>query len=132
MSTPLEYENAVGERYAKAADAQELALCCPVVYRQDLLEVIPQEIIDRDYGCGDPSPFVKPGDTVPPRLGGSPQSGRVGAVGAGLEAKQQLPPFRISCSSKNPNGVSIAPPDLSRRNRNVNADLCGTMSPRVI
>jgi arsenite methyltransferase len=64
MSTPLEYENAVGERYAKAADAQEPALCCPVVYRQDLLEVIPQEIIDRDYGCGDPSPFVKPGDTV--------------------------------------------------------------------
>ena len=64
MSTPLEYENAVSERYARAANAQEPALCCPVVYRQDLLEVIPQEIIDRDYGCGDPSPFVKPGDTV--------------------------------------------------------------------
>lgn len=64
MSTPLEYENAVGERYAKAAAAQEPALCCPVVYRQELLEAIPQEIIDRDYGCGDPSPFVKPGDTV--------------------------------------------------------------------
>jgi arsenite methyltransferase len=61
---PLEYENAVGERYAKAAESREPALCCPVVYRQDLLEAIPQEIIERDYGCGDPSPFVKPGDTV--------------------------------------------------------------------
>jgi len=26
--------------------------------------VIPDEIIERDYGCGDPSPFVNPGDTV--------------------------------------------------------------------
>lgn len=64
MSTPLEYENAVSERYAKAAKAREPSLCCPVVYRQDLLEAIPQEIIERDYGCGDPSPFVEPGDTV--------------------------------------------------------------------
>ena len=64
MSTPLEYENAVGERYARAADAQEPALCCPVVYRQDLLEVIPQEIIDRDYGCGDPSFNGKPEATA--------------------------------------------------------------------
>ena len=64
MSTPLEHENAVGERYAKAAKAREPALCCPVAYNQDLLNVIPQEIIDRDYGCGDPSPFVRKGDTV--------------------------------------------------------------------
>ena len=64
MATPLEYENAVGERYAKAAEARETSLCCPVVYRQDLLEIIPQEIIERDYGCGDPSPYVKTGDTV--------------------------------------------------------------------
>ena len=64
MATPLEYENAVGERYAKAAEESESSLCCPVVYRQDLLDVIPQEIIDRDYGCGDPSPYVKAGDTV--------------------------------------------------------------------
>jgi len=47
MATPLEYENAVGERYAKAAEERESSLCCPVVYRQDLLDVIPQEIIGR-------------------------------------------------------------------------------------
>ncbi len=64
MSTPLEYENAVGKRYARAAETREPALCCPVVYRQELLDVIPREIIERDYGCGDPSPFVQPGDTV--------------------------------------------------------------------
>ena len=58
------YEQSVRDRYASAAQDREAALCCPVEYRKDLLDLIPQEIIERDYGCGDPSPFVKPGDTV--------------------------------------------------------------------
>ena len=64
MNTGLKTEEAVRERYSAASQAQEPALCCPVVYDQKYLEVIPQEIIDRDYGCGDPSPYVSPGDTV--------------------------------------------------------------------
>ena len=60
----INYENAVADRYSKAAEAREPALCCPVEYNRDLLKVIPQEIIDRDYGCGDPSPYVNPGETV--------------------------------------------------------------------
>ena len=42
----------------------EAALCCPVEYNKDLLKIIPQEIIEKDYGCGDPSRYVKPGETV--------------------------------------------------------------------
>ena len=60
----INYENAVADRYSKAAEARESALCCPVEYRTELLAAIPQEIIDRDYGCGDPSPYVNPGETV--------------------------------------------------------------------
>ena len=60
----LNIETAVADRYSQAAEAREEALCCPVQYRPELLEVIPEEIIQRDYGCGDPSPFVNPGDTV--------------------------------------------------------------------
>ena len=60
----LNIETAVADRYSQAAEAREEALCCPVQYRPELLEVIPDEIIQRDYGCGDPSPFVNPGDTV--------------------------------------------------------------------
>lgn len=60
----LNHETAVANRYSQAAEAREEALCCPVQYRPELLEVVPDEIIERDYGCGDPSPFVKPGDTV--------------------------------------------------------------------
>ena len=60
----LQTDDAVRERYSAASKEQEPALCCPVVYDRKFLEVIPQEIIDRDYGCGDPSPYVRPGDTV--------------------------------------------------------------------
>ncbi len=65
VSTPNHQpESSVYERYAAAAQAVEPALCCPVEYSSDFLTVIPQEIIERDYGCGDPTPFVRSGDTV--------------------------------------------------------------------
>lgn len=57
-------EASVHSRYADAARAKEESLCCPVQYAREFLEVIPQEILDRDYGCGDPTPYVRAGDTV--------------------------------------------------------------------
>lgn len=57
-------EDAVYQRYASAAKAREEALCCPVEYAADFLAVIPEEIIERDYGCGDPTRFVREADTV--------------------------------------------------------------------
>lgn len=57
-------EAAVKTRYAAAAKTPEAALCCPVEYDRDLLKIIPQEVIEKDYGCGDPSRYVKPGETV--------------------------------------------------------------------
>jgi SAM-dependent methyltransferase len=57
-------EAATKQRYAAAAKTSEAALCCPVEYNQDLLKIIPQEVIDKDYGCGDPSRYLKPGETV--------------------------------------------------------------------
>jgi len=60
----MKQENAVKSRYASAAEAQEAALCCPVDYDPQYLKVIPQEVIDKDYGCGDPSKWLKAGETV--------------------------------------------------------------------
>jgi SAM-dependent methyltransferase len=57
-------EDSVYNRYAAAAQQREEALCCPVEYPTDFLSVIPQEIIERDYGCGDPTRFVHEGETV--------------------------------------------------------------------
>ncbi len=57
-------ESATRERYAAAAHAPEAALCCPVQYNPQYLKVIPTEVIEKDYGCGDPSQYVHPGDIV--------------------------------------------------------------------
>jgi arsenite methyltransferase len=60
----IQAEDAVRRRYEAGARARESALCCPVTYDPDLLEAIPEEVKDRDYGCGDPTPFVRRGDVV--------------------------------------------------------------------
>jgi SAM-dependent methyltransferase len=57
-------ESNVSERYAAGAQQREAALCCPVDYDPQLLKILPTEIIERDYGCGDPSRYVQEGDTV--------------------------------------------------------------------
>ena len=57
-------ETAVQDRYAKAAQAQAPALCCAVDYDPQYLEIIPDEVIERDYGCGDPSRYLQAGETV--------------------------------------------------------------------
>jgi SAM-dependent methyltransferase len=57
-------EQTVSSRYANAAAQREEALCCPVNYDPRYLKIIPQEVIEKDYGCGDPSRHVHPGETV--------------------------------------------------------------------
>ncbi len=64
MSTSLHVESAVRARYSEASKVKVEALCCAVDYDRQYLKVIPQEVIDRDYGCGDPSKHVRPGETV--------------------------------------------------------------------
>jgi SAM-dependent methyltransferase len=57
-------EEAVRDRYSRGAVAVEPKLCCPTDYDPKLLELIPQEVLDRDYGCGDPTRFLQAGQTV--------------------------------------------------------------------
>src|SRR3954470_18058454 len=57
-------ESEVRKRYAAGAQAQEATLCCPVDYNTEYLKVIPREVIERDYGCGDPSRYLREGETV--------------------------------------------------------------------
>jgi arsenite methyltransferase len=63
-AVPADAESATRERYAAAAAATEPALCCPIDYDPKYLEILPQELIDKDYGCGDPSAFARQGDVV--------------------------------------------------------------------
>ena len=60
----LDQTQAVEERYGAAAMAQESCLCTPVAFNPTYLEVIPDEVVARDYGCGDPTRWLKSGDVV--------------------------------------------------------------------
>ena len=54
----------VKERYASGAKAFEPTLCCSVDYDRQYLEIIPKEVIERDYWCWDPSKYVREWETV--------------------------------------------------------------------
>ncbi len=60
----LNVSSTVRDRYSGAALERESQLCCPVNYDSRFLSAIPQEVLERDYGCGDPSKYVAPGDVV--------------------------------------------------------------------
>lgn len=57
-------EEAVLERYSAGARRVETSLCCPVSYAPKFLEAIPDEVLECDYGCGDPTRHVRVGETV--------------------------------------------------------------------
>lgn len=57
-------EHSVLDRYSEGAETRQPDLCCPVDYDAALLAMLPQEIIEKDYGCGDPSRYVRQGDVV--------------------------------------------------------------------
>jgi len=52
------------DRYSEGARERQESLCCPVSYDTGLLAILPDEIIEKDYGCGDPSRYVEEGDVV--------------------------------------------------------------------
>ncbi|HXU32683.1 MAG TPA: methyltransferase domain-containing protein, partial [Thermoanaerobaculia bacterium] len=60
----LAVDDVVKDRYRQGAQERVAELCCPVDYDPQYLAVIPDEVIERDYGCGDPSKHLKPGETV--------------------------------------------------------------------
>lgn len=60
----MNVEKVVRQRYAEGAQARVADLCCPTDYDPAYLEVIPTEVLERDYGCGDPSRHLRAGETV--------------------------------------------------------------------
>ena len=63
-ATAIDPQQALRDRYSAAAEVREAALCCPIDYDPKYLKAIPEEVLERDYGCGDPSRYVAEGDTV--------------------------------------------------------------------
>lgn len=83
----MNHEAAVLERYGNAAQEVEACLCLPVSYDKALLQVIPEEIIEKDYGCGDPSKYVREGETVLDLGAGSGKAGYIMSQIVGCRGK---------------------------------------------
>jgi SAM-dependent methyltransferase len=64
QTTKYDIESEVLERYQAGAKQQQPSLCCPTEYEGNYLEILPEEIITKDYGCGDPTRYVNQGETV--------------------------------------------------------------------
>ena len=60
----VNFEAAVLERYQEGAREHQPTLCCPTDYEPGYLDIIPEEIIAKDYGCGNPTRYMQPGETV--------------------------------------------------------------------
>src|SRR5205814_3724561 len=60
----MNHEAAVRDRYAASAQARQANLCCPVDYKSEYLQIIPPEVLERDYGCGDTSRYLREGEVV--------------------------------------------------------------------
>ena len=57
----MEVESIVRDRYRQGAQERVADLCCPVSYDPRYLAAIPAEVLERDYGCGDPSRHLRAG-----------------------------------------------------------------------
>src|SRR5262245_50693361 len=86
-SRTIDTDAVVRERYSAAAKTREAALCCPVDYDARYLAALPPEVIERDYGCGDPSRHVEPGDVVLDLGSGSGKICFIAAQVAGKEGR---------------------------------------------
>ncbi len=62
--TVASVEQSVKDRYREGAQQRVADLCCPVDYDPQYLKAIPEEVLERDYGCGDPSRYLRKGETV--------------------------------------------------------------------
>ena len=88
-TTPSSFDQtqAVEDRYGAAAQHQEACLCTPVGFDPALLAVIPDAVVERDYGCGDPTRWVRSGDRVLDLGSGSGKNAFICAQVVGAEGR---------------------------------------------
>lgn len=62
--SPFNIESEILRRYGNGANRTEAGLCCPTEYEKKYIDLLPAEIVGKDYGCGDPSLHIEEGETV--------------------------------------------------------------------
>lgn len=88
-SSKIDYdiESEVLARYQEGAKQQQPSLCCPIEYAGNYLEILPDEIIAKDYGCGDPTLYVNVGEIVVDLGSGAGKNCYILAQKVGAEGK---------------------------------------------
>jgi ubiquinone/menaquinone biosynthesis C-methylase UbiE len=88
-ATAIDYdvESEVIARYQEGAKQQQPSLCCPTEYAGNYLEILPEEIIAKDYGCGDPTRYVNAGEIVVDLGSGAGKNCYILAQKVGAEGK---------------------------------------------
>jgi len=87
MVDSLDQTQAVERRYGAAAQQREACLCTPVGFDPRWLRVIPAAVVERDYGCGDPTRWVRSGDRVLDLGSGSGKNAFICAQVVGAEGE---------------------------------------------
>ncbi len=87
LSEEQNYESAVLERYQAGAQQVQPSLCCPTDYEGNYLEILPSEIVAKDYGCGDPTRYVAAGETVVDLGSGAGKNCYIMAQKVGVQGK---------------------------------------------
>ena len=87
MVDSLDQTQAVERRYGAAAQQREACLCTPVGFDPRWLRVIPAAVVERDYGCGDPTRWVGSGDRVLDLGSGSGKNAFICAQVVGAEGE---------------------------------------------
>ena len=80
-------ESAVLSRYQEGARQQQPSLCCPTEYEGNYTQNLPEEIIAKDYGCGDPTRYVNEKETVVDLGSGAGKNCYILAQKVGAEGK---------------------------------------------
>ena len=83
----LNHKEAIQKRYGAAAIEKESCLCTPVSFNPIYLDPIPQAVIEKDYGCGDPTKWVRKNDVVLDLGSGSGKNAFICAQIVGREGK---------------------------------------------
>jgi MoaA/NifB/PqqE/SkfB family radical SAM enzyme/ubiquinone/menaquinone biosynthesis C-methylase UbiE len=96
----------VQEFYGKAADQPQAELCCPVNYEAEDIRHIPQEVLERFYGCGSPVTLagLHPGEVMV-------DLGSGGGIDCFIAARKVGPEGKVI-------GVDMTEKMLSMANRN--------------
>jgi len=110
---PADLDAAVASHYSEAARRTVPDLCCPTTGGPDpaLLANIPAEVVARDYGCGNPTAHLLPGESVLDLGSGSGKACFLAAQNVG-------PTGRVTGVDRNDDMLALArgaQPEVARR-----------------